>query len=294
MMLRELCCDPQIFVKGNVKLQWQVCLDACRAAACDRHVSLMWTLSLQATPFAAVSMYVCILSICYWSEGGGSLGSSSPSRKWQRRQLNLCSVPPSLPPPSLTTPPLLYWRVWGQSPMNLNDPLETSRCNSTIYSANTKGCNWPFETRPRKSVNSKQLCGPPTIVLLWVSGRQWRSHAQWSTRIISGSWMSTMRPTRLSAILVHGLSKDRARVIQQPGLQINNQVMSPTFTVHLFRCKAQSILHWLVSMWYKVPTSPAQTQNKQKAETFCWGKSSNIVATFILSENPIERRKFSV
>lgn len=222
---------------------------------------------------------------------GGSLGSSSPSRKWQRRQLNLCSVPPSLPPPSLTTPPLLYWRVWGQSPMNLNDPLETSRCNSTIYSANTKGCNWPFETRPRKSVNSKQLCGPPTIVLLWVSGRQWRSHAQWSTRIISGSWMSTMRPTRLSAILVHGLSKDRARVIQQPGLQINNQVMSPTLTVHLFRCKAQSILHWLVLMWYKVPTSPAQTQNKQKAETFCWGKSSNIVATFILSENPIEGAK---
>lgn len=210
------------FFKTKLKPIWQVCLDACRDATCDRHVSLMWTLSLLCQRCSAgytVCLCECVfvhpVHLLLKREGGwGSLGSSSPSKKWQRRQLNLCSVPPSLHPPSLTTP-LLYWQVWGQSLMNLNDP--TSFGIHSVHGTNVQAeyewmslTIWNTQTHTHKSVNSKHLGELPCFT---VSLREnMEIHAQWSSWIISWSWMSTLRPHTHTHthVLVHDMSKDQA------------------------------------------------------------------------------------
>lgn len=110
---------------------------------CARCLCIAWD-ALQATTFASV----CASCPFAAEAKGGSLGSAAPSRKWQRRQLNLCSVPPSLHPPSLTAPLCSIDRSEGKATWisMILQPLETFLSMALMYNANTNGCHWPVET----------------------------------------------------------------------------------------------------------------------------------------------------
>lgn len=141
---------------------------SAKMAPCDGHAWLIRTLSSRpATEAVPCDICVCVraqVCMCVYpghlllkrGRGGGgregdeggagrSQGSASPSKKWQRRQLNLCSVPsslhptslkarsPHLPPPSLPIDRSSATGPWIPMIRSASEPIT---CTALMYAVN--------------------------------------------------------------------------------------------------------------------------------------------------------------